>query len=89
MLQEIQLANSVIVQCGFATMREDELWKSTFYWKLKVFSEDMARGLSRTTWNRALENVRLIGRVSSRQDGMTYAELPHHMLSLKCSDPRD
>jgi hypothetical protein len=74
-LQEVRGARNVFFQCGFVTIIEDDLWKSTYCLHLKAVNEAMTRAIFQSEWTTALVQVYLIGQTTSRQDDLAYSEL--------------
>jgi hypothetical protein len=88
-VQEISLSNDVVFQCGLLTFAEDDLWKSIFCLKSKLTSGSIEESETYESFQKAVSQVYIIGRLKKRYGGITYVDLREHMKRFHCRDPHD
>jgi hypothetical protein len=88
-LQEVRLAKHVLLQCGFATLAEEDFWKTTYCLPKKDIIEVTKNGLWPSTWVEPLLQVKRLGIMRSQRVELSYHMIRQDMRTFHCRDPRD
>lgn len=89
--QEVQLATTVVFQCGNSVVKEHDIWPSLSCLSFKPVPIQMLAPISEKNWLEVVVRVMNAGRnrLQPRSVGTPLVAIRHRVRDLSCQDPRD